>query len=135
MVSTIDDEMKIAISRLGDRLRVAGTIEVGGYDLSLNSKVARARCQMLSDRIEAVLPGVCDTRNEEQGGDPQYWTGLRPATPTNIPYIGQTKLQKLWVNAGHGTLGWTHGAGSGKALAELINGQKPDMQFKFLGVN
>jgi D-amino-acid dehydrogenase len=135
MVSTIDDEMKIAISRLGDRLRVAGTIEVGGYDLTLNSRVARARCQMLSDRIEAVLPGVCDTRNEEQGGDPQYWTGLRPATPTNIPYIGQTKLQKLWVNAGHGTLGWTHGAGSGKALAELINGQKPDMQFKFLGVN
>jgi D-amino-acid dehydrogenase len=135
MVSTIDDEMKIAISRLGDRLRVAGTIEVGGYDLTLNSRVARARCQMLSDRIEAVLPGVCDTRNEEQGGDPQYWTGLRPATPTNIPYIGQTKLQKLWVNAGHGTLGWTHGAGSGKALAELINGQKPVMQFKFLGVN
>lgn len=135
MVSTIDDEMKIAISRLGDRLRVAGTIEVGGYDLSLNSRVARARSQMLSDRIEAVLPGVCDTRNEEQGGDPQYWTGLRPATPTNIPYIGQTKLHKLWVNAGHGTLGWTHGAGSGKALAELINGQKPAMQFKFLGVN
>lgn len=135
MVSTIDDEMKIAISRLGDRLRVAGTIEVGGYDLSLNSRVARARCQMLSDRIEAVLPGVCDTRNEEQGGDPQYWTGLRPATPTNIPYIGQTKVHKLWVNAGHGTLGWTHGAGSGKALAELISGQKPAMQFKFLGVN
>lgn len=135
MVSTIDDEMKIAISRLGDRLRVAGTIEVGGYDLSLNSRVARARCQMLSDRIETVLPGVCDTRNEEQGGDPQYWTGLRPATPTNIPYIGQTKLHKLWVNAGHGTLGWTHGAGSGKALAELMNGQKPAMQFKFLGVN
>jgi D-amino-acid dehydrogenase len=135
MVSTIDDEMKIAISRLGDQLRVAGTIEVGGYDLSLNSRVARARCQMLSDRIETVLPGVCDTRNEEQGGAPHYWTGLRPATPTNIPYIGQTKIPKLWVNAGHGTLGWTHGAGSGKALAELMNGQKPAMQFKFLGIN
>jgi D-amino-acid dehydrogenase len=135
MVSTIDDEMKIAISRLGDQLRVAGTIEVGGYDLSLNSRVARARCQMLSDRIETVLPGVCDTRNEEQGGAPQYWTGLRPATPTNIPYIGQTKIPKLWVNAGHGTLGWTHGAGSGKALAELMNGMKPAMQFKFLGIN
>jgi len=133
MVSTIDDEMKIAMSRLGDELRVAGTIEVGGYDLSLDSRVARARCQMLSDRIEAVLPGVCDTRNEAQGGTPQYWTGLRPATPTNIPYIGATKIQKLWVNAGHGTLGWTHGAGSGKALAELINGQKPMMNFKFLG--
>jgi len=133
MVSTIDDEMKIAMTRLGDELRVAGTIEVGGYDLSLDSRVARARCQMLSDRIEAVLPGVCDTRNEAQGGTPQYWTGLRPATPTNIPYIGATKIQKLWVNAGHGTLGWTHGAGSGKALAELINGQKPMMNFKFLG--
>jgi D-amino-acid dehydrogenase len=133
MVSTIDDEMKIAMSRLGDELRVAGTIEVGGYDLSLDSRVARARCQMLSDRIEAVLPGVCDTRNEAQGGMPQYWTGLRPATPTNIPYIGVTKIKKLWVNAGHGTLGWTHGAGSGKALAELINGKKPMMDFKFLG--
>jgi D-amino-acid dehydrogenase len=132
MVSTIDDEMKIAMSRLGDQLRVAGTIEVGGYDLSLNSRVARARCQMLSDRIEAVLPGVCDTRNEAQGGTPQYWAGLRPATPTNIPYIGQTKVPKLWVNAGHGTLGWTHGAGSGKALAELINGQNPEMKFRFL---
>ena len=135
MVSTIDDEMKIAISRLGDRLRVAGTIEVGGYDLSLNTRVARARCQMLSDRIETVLPGVCDTRSEGQGGDPQYWTGLRPATPTNIPYIGQTKVAKLWINAGHGTLGWTHGAGSGKALAELMHGLKPAMQFKFLGIN
>ena len=132
MVSTIDDEMKIAMSRLGDQLRVAGTIEVGGYDLSLNSRVAQARCQMLSDRIEAVLPGVCDTRNEAQGGTPQYWAGLRPATPTNIPYIGETKVPKLWVNAGHGTLGWTHGAGSGKALAELINGQKPEMKFRFL---
>jgi D-amino-acid dehydrogenase len=132
MVSTIDDEMKIAMSRLGDELRVAGTIEVGGYDLSLDSRVARARCQMLSDRIESVLPGVCDTRNEAQGGTPSYWTGLRPATPTNIPYIGATKIAKLWVNAGHGTLGWTHGAGSGKALAVLMNGQKPMMEFKFL---
>jgi len=131
LVSTIDDEKKIAMSRLGDYLRVAGTIEVGDYNLSLDNAVARARCQMLSDRIEAVLPGVCDTRNEAQGGTPQYWTGLRPATPTNVPYIGQTKVSKLWVNAGHGTLGWTHGAGSGKALAELISGRQPDMAFNF----
>ena len=131
LVSTIDDEKKIAMSRLGDSLRVAGTIEVGDYNLSLDNAVARARCQMLSDRIEAVLPGVCDTRNEAQGGTPQYWAGLRPATPTNVPYIGQTKVNKLWVNAGHGTLGWTHGAGSGKALAELISGRQPDMAFNF----
>ena len=133
-VSTLDDEKKIAISRLGDQLRVAGTIEVGGYDLSLDTPLARARCQMLSNRIEEVFPGLCDTRNAEQGGTPNYWTGLRPATPTNIPYIGRTSVGKLWVNAGHGTLGWTHGAGSGKALAELMCGRQPDMAFNFHGM-
>ncbi len=134
MVSTIDDAKKLAMSRLGDTLRVAGTIELGGYDLSLDSPVARARCHLLSRRIEAILPGVCDTRTPEEGGDPQYWTGLRPATPTNIPFIGRTKVNKLWVNAGHGTLGWTHGAGSGKAMAELISGERPAMAFGFLGM-
>ena len=132
-VSTIDDGRKIAMSRLGNVLRVAGTIELGGYDLSLDSPLAKARCHMLSRRIEEILPGVCDTRTLEQGGNPQYWTGLRPATPTNIPFIGRTRVGKLWVNAGHGTLGWTHGAGSGKALAELISGEQPAMQFGFLG--
>lgn len=132
-VSAIDDEVKCAISRLGDTLRVAGTIEVAGYGMSLDTPLAKARCQMLADRIEQVLPGVCDTRNEEQGGDPNFWTGLRPATPTNIPYIGKTKVDKLWVNAGHGTLGWTHGAGSGKAIAELIDGKRPLPQFRFFG--
>jgi D-amino-acid dehydrogenase len=88
----------------------------------------------LADRIEQVLPGVCDTRLEEDGGNPRFWTGLRPATPTNIPYIGRTKVSGLWVNAGHGTLGWTHGAGSGKAMAELIDGKRPGLQFEFYGI-
>ncbi|MGE3348762.1 MAG: D-amino acid dehydrogenase [Ramlibacter sp.] len=132
-VSTIDDEVKCAMSRLGDDLRVAGTIELNGFDLSLDTPLARARCRMLAERIEAVLPGVCDTRTEAEGGNPRFWTGLRPATPTNIPYIGQTRVRNLWVNAGHGTLGWTHGAGSGKALAELISGEQPDMAFGFCG--
>lgn len=132
-VSTIDDEVKCAMSRLGGHLRVAGTIEVGGYDLSLGTPLAKARCKMLAERIEEVLPGVCDTRLEEQGGTPAFWTGLRPATPTNIPYIGKTKVGRLWVNAGHGTLGWTHGAGSGKAMAELISGEVPAMDFGFYG--
>jgi D-amino-acid dehydrogenase len=132
-VSTIDDEVKIAMSRFGDELRVAGTIELAGFDLSLDTSVARARCRMLADRIEKVLPGVCDTRTEEQGGNPRFWTGLRPATPTNIPYIGRTPVGKLWVNAGHGTLGWTHGAGSGKAMAQLISGEQPQMAFDFYG--
>ena len=132
-VSTIDDEVKCAISRLGNELRVAGTIEVGSYDLSLDTPLAKARCRMLAQRIEKVFPGVCDTRLEEEGGTPHFWTGLRPATPTNIPYIGKTKVDRLWVNAGHGTLGWTHGAGSGKAMAELISGEAPVMTFDFYG--
>ena len=128
-VSTIDDAKKIAISRLGDQIRVAGTIEVGGYDLTLDSPLARARCHMLARRVEEVWPGMCDTRTAEEGGNPHFWAGLRPATPTNIPLIGQTKVRGLWVNAGHGTLGWTHGAGSGKALAEAMSGRAPDMAF------
>jgi D-amino-acid dehydrogenase len=132
-VSFIDDSVKCAMSRLGNTLRIAGTIEVGGYDTGLDSSLSRARCHMLARRVETVFPGVCDTRLETEGGNPQFWTGLRPATPTNIPYIGKSKVGKLWVNAGHGTLGWTHGAGSGKAMAELISGSKPEMNFKFYG--
>ncbi len=139
-VSMIDDQVKCAISRLGDQLRVAGTIEVGGYDTSLNTDLAKARCKMLARRVEQVLPGVCDTRSEEEGGSPHFWTGLRPATPTNIPYIGKTSVTNLWINAGHGTLGWTHGAGSGKALSELMSGKTPEIargkaghQFSFYG--
>jgi D-amino-acid dehydrogenase len=132
-VSTIDDEVKCALTRLGDELRVAGTIELAGYDTSLTTATARARCRMLAERVEQVLPGVCDTRTEAEGGQPRWWTGLRPATPTNIPFIGRTPLARLWVNAGHGTLGWTHGAGSGKALAELISGRRPETDFAFYG--
>jgi D-amino-acid dehydrogenase len=133
-VSAIDDEVKCAMSRLGNELRVAGTIELAGFDLSLDSTVARARCRMLAERIEQVLPGVCDTRGEHEGGQPRFWTGLRPSTPTNIPYIGRTRVGRLWVNAGHGTLGWTHGAGSGKAMAELISGEQPRTAFDFYGI-
>lgn len=133
-VSLLDDQMKCAVSRLGNQLRVAGTIELGGFDLSLDTPLARKRCELLVRRIEQVFPGVADTRTTEEGGDPQFWCGLRPATPTNIPLIGRTPLRKLWINAGHGTLGWTHGAGSGKAIAELIHGEQPAMNFGFQGM-
>jgi D-amino-acid dehydrogenase len=132
-VSVIDDSRKIAITRLGDQIRVAGTIEVGGYDLGLDSPVSQARCQMLARRVEEIWPGMCDTRLAHEGGHPQFWAGLRPATPTNIPYIGQTPVRGLWVNAGHGTLGWTHGAGSGKALAARMDGENPIAGFPFCG--
>jgi D-amino-acid dehydrogenase len=126
-VSFIDDQAKCAMTRLGNQLRVAGTIEIGAYDSTIDSELSQIRCRMLAKRVETVLPGVCDTRTAEEGGSPNFWSGLRPATPTNIPIIGKTKVGKLWVNAGHGTLGWTHGAGSGKALAELIDGKMPEI--------
>lgn len=132
-VSVIDDSRKIAITRLGDQIRVAGTIEVGSYDLGLDSAVSQARCQMLARRIEEIWPDMCDTRLPHEGGNPQFWAGLRPATPTNIPFIGQTPVRGLWVNAGHGTLGWTHGAGSGKALAARMDGETPIADFPFCG--
>jgi len=132
-VSVIDDSRKIAITRLGDQIRVAGTIEVGSYDLGLDSAVSQARCQMLARRVEEIWPGMCDTRLPHEGGNPQFWAGLRPATPTNIPFIGQTTVRGLWVNAGHGTLGWTHGAGSGKALAACMDGETPIAGFPFCG--
>ena len=71
-VGLIDDQVKCAISRLGDQLRVAGTTEVGGYDLSLTTPLARARCALLARRVEEVLPGVADTRLEINGGRPNF---------------------------------------------------------------
>ena len=124
-VSLLDDERKIAISRLGDYVRIAGTAELAGYDTSLSSSSAKVRCAALIRRYNEVFPGVADL------SEPNYWTGLRPSTPDNIPYIGRSKIGKLWLNTGHGTLGWTHGAGSGKALAELMNNKKPDLAFGF----
>jgi len=128
VVSLLDDGRKIAISRLGDQIRIAGTAELAGFDLSLDNATARARCASLVKRYEELFPGVADT------SEPNYWTGLRPSTPTNIPYIGRSKkARNLWLNAGHGTLGWTHGAGSGHALAELMAGRAPEMSFGFYG--
>jgi D-amino-acid dehydrogenase len=126
-VSLIDDARKVAISRLGDRLRIAGTAELAGYDTRLDTPTARVRCEALVQRCEELFPGVADT------SAPQFWAGLRPSTPNNVPLIGRTHIDNLWVNAGHGTLGWTHGAGSGRALAELMSGVRPALDFHFLG--
>lgn len=127
VVSMIDDARKIAISRLGDSIRIAGTAELAGFDTRLDTATARVRCQALVSRYEELFPGVAEL------SEPNFWTGLRPSTPTNIPYIGRSRLPNLWVNAGHGTLGWTHGAGSGHALAELMCGRRPEMAFSFYG--
>ena len=122
-VSLTDDEYKLVFSRLGDRLRIAGTAEFNGYDRDLN----RVRCEAIVKRVEQLFPGAGDS---EQA---QFWTGLRPATPSNVPIIGRSKLPNLYLNTGHGTLGWTHSCGSGKSIARIVSGLKPEVDFAFAG--
>lgn len=122
-VSLTDDEYKLVFSRLGDRLRIAGTAELNGYDRDLN----RVRCEAIVRRVEELFPGAGDTTQA------QFWTGLRPATPSNVPVIGRSKLKKLFLNTGHGTLGWTHACGSGKSIARIVSGLKPEVDFAFSG--
>jgi D-amino-acid dehydrogenase len=124
-VSLTDDEYKLVFSRLGDRPRIAGTAELNGYDRDLN----RVRCEAIVRRVEELFPGAGDT---EQA---QFWTGLRPATPSNVPLIGRSKVGKLYLNTGHGTLGWTHACGSGKSIARIISGLQPEVDFAFVGVD
>src|SRR6185436_3383257 len=104
-MSVTDDSAKIVFTRLGSRLRIAGTAELNGYDTALN----RVRCEALTRRAGELFPGSCQWDNVE------YWTGLRPSTPSNVPLIGRTRYPNLYLNTGHGTLGWTMGSGSGKA--------------------
>lgn len=124
-VSLTDHERKIVISRLGTRLRVAGTAELAGYDTSINE----VRCEALVTRCFELFP---------KAGKPeaaQYWTGLRPATPSNLPIIGRTRFPNLYLNTGHGTLGWTMACGAGQALADIVCAKTPVPAFGFLGVD
>ncbi len=114
-VSLSDDSHKLVFSRLGERLRVAGTAEFNGYDTALND----TRCRALLRRTRELFP---DVGREDEA---LYWTGLRPATPSNQPLIGRTRYANLYLNTGHGTLGWTMACGSGKVLADTLSGGKP----------
>lgn len=120
-VSITDDEAKIVFSRLGNRMRIAGTAELSGYSTELNT----VRCEALTRRAMAIFPGAADY------GKAAFWAGLRPSTPSNVPLIGPTKYPNLFLNTGHGTLGWTMACGSGKALADIISGRKPEIEFRF----
>ena len=121
-VSLTDEAMKIVFSRIGNRMRIAGTAELDGYSTSLSL----IRTEALVKRARELFPGAADYDN------PVYWTGLRPATPSNCPLIGRTKMANLFLNTGHGTLGWTEGCGSGRALADLMSGKKPEVDYQFL---
>ncbi|MCX8086806.1 MAG: D-amino acid dehydrogenase, partial [Rhodocyclaceae bacterium] len=116
--SLTDDGAKIVYSRLGQRLRVAGTAEFAGYDTTLRPE----RIVPILRRVQQIFPRLAfDEANIER------WTGLRPATPGNVPLIGRSHYSNLWLNTGHGTLGWTMAVGSGKLLADLVVGRQPDI--------
>jgi D-amino-acid dehydrogenase len=120
-VSLTDLAHKIVITRLGGRLRVAGTAEIAGYGTELNA----VRCEALLRRTFDLFPDAGDR------GTAQYWAGLRPATPSNVPRVGRTRYPNLFVDTGHGTLGWTMACGSGRALADIVAGRPPAVAFTF----
>ncbi|MGO4916707.1 D-amino acid dehydrogenase [Pseudogemmobacter sp. W21_MBD1_M6] len=121
--STIMDEThKVAITRLGDRIRVAGTAEIAGYSNRLGPHATDTVRHVISD----LFP---------KGGDiskAEGWTGLRPMTPDGTPVIGPTRFDNLFLNTGHGTLGWTMACGSGRAVADLVVGKTPEISFEGL---
>ncbi len=123
-VSLTDDEYKLVYSRLGDRIRVAGTAELSGYSRHLNY----TRCRAIVRRAAEVMPEAAYWDRAE------FWTGLRPATPSNVPYIGKSHFDNLYLNTGHGTLGWTHSCGSAAALRDIVAGRKPEVDFAFSGM-
>lgn len=120
-VSLTDDGHKLVFSRLGNRLRIAGTAEMNGYGMGLN----QIRCEAITKRTREIFPHLRTV------GDPVYWTGLRPATPSNVPVVGASRFKNLFLNTGHGTLGWTMSCGSSRALADIISGQRPEVDFPF----
>ncbi|HEX5091493.1 MAG TPA: D-amino acid dehydrogenase [Burkholderiales bacterium] len=121
-LSLTDEGHKLVISRFGDRLRCAGTAELAGYDTSINT----VRCEAIVRRLRRLFPRLSGA------GAPAYWTGLRPATPNNVPVIGRARFPNLYLNTGHGTLGWTLAAGSARALADLVAGRRPEVDFEFV---
>jgi len=123
-VSLTDDEYKLVFSRLGDRIRVAGTVELNGYSRDLNL----TRCRAIVRRTAEIMP------NAGHWDQAEFWAGLRPTTPSNVPYVGKSKFANLFLNTGHGTLGWTHSCGSAAALADMVAGKRPDVDFSFSGL-
>lgn len=107
-----DDGLKVAVTPLGDTLRVAGTVEFTGYNTALNP----TRGEMLVNNLAAILP-------HHPRGAVKHWTGLRPLTPSGRPLIGRTRLKNLLINTGHGPLGWTLAAGSARLIAAMVAGE------------
>lgn len=120
--TVMDETFKVAITRLGERIRVGGTAELAGYDLRLHE----ARRDTLVHSVTSLFP---------QGGDvgqATFWCGLRPMTPDGTPVVGPTPYRNLFLNTGHGTLGWTMSCGSGRVMADLVSGRQPEISLEGL---
>ena len=123
--STIMDEThKVAVTRLGDRIRVGGTAQLSGFDLALDDERRRTLEFVVTD----LFPQGGDVRQAE------FWTGLRPMTPDGTPILGETPIANLLLSTGHGTLGWTMAAGTGRVMADLISGRQPEISMEGLTV-
>lgn len=115
--TVLDETYKVALTRFDNRIRMGGMAGVNGFDLSLKQKYR----DTLHEVFNHVFPG---------GGNLEeatFWTGLRPATPDGTPIVGKTRYSNLWINSGHGTLGWTMSCGSAKYLADLMTGEQPQI--------
>lgn len=122
--TVMDESYKVAITRLGNRIRVGGTAEISGY----SDRLYDARRATLDHSLTNLFP---------RGGDlskATFWSGLRPMTPDGPPVIGPTQYANLHLNTGHGTLGWTMSCGSGRVLADMLSGRKPDIDVSALAV-
>lgn len=115
--TVMDETYKVAITRLGDRIRVGGTAEIAGYDLALHN----SRRETLEHSVTDLFPKGGDVAQAE------FWAGLRPMTPDGTPVMGLTPYRNLFLNTGHGTLGWTMACGSGRVLADLVSGKQPEI--------
>ena len=123
--TVMDEKHKVAITRLGDRIRVGGMAELDGYSAVLNPRRRATLEYVVSDLYPA-------------GGDAKagaLWSGLRPMTPDGPPVIGRAKFRNLWLNTGHGTLGWTMACGSGRVLADLVSGRAPAIDARDLALD
>ncbi|MBB3542961.1 MULTISPECIES: D-amino acid dehydrogenase [unclassified Rhizobium] len=122
--TVMDETYKIAITRLGDRIRVGGMAEISGY----TNDLGQARRLTLEHSVMDLFPGG-DAHNGS------FWSGLRPMTPDGTPVIGATKIAGLFLNTGHGTLGWTMSSGSARVIADLVSGRKPDIDATDLAIS
>jgi len=113
----MDETFKVAVTRFESRIRVGGMAELAGFDLRLDPRRRETLAMVASD----LFPGA------GAATEATFWTGLRPMTPDGTPILGRTPLANLWLNTGHGTLGWTMACGSAKFVADLVCRQRPEI--------